>query len=120
LFQKGNYKSTSSSSSQKSTTLFLLKQKKVPWGLLYNISKEELLILKKTLIELLDKGFIRVNNSFAEALVLFARTFSEGLRFYINYKRLNEIIQKKPHIITIYYRNFATIVKSHLVHQIRR
>ena len=35
----------------------------VPWGPLYNISKDELQVLKKTLTEYLDKNFIRINNS---------------------------------------------------------
>ena len=44
----------------------LEKEKKKPTvfcGPLYNISKDEFLVLKKTLTEYLDKGFIRVSNS---------------------------------------------------------
>ena len=56
--------------------------------------KEELLILRKTFTELFDKGFIRVSNSLAVALILFARKPSGGLRFCVNYRRLNEITKK--------------------------
>jgi hypothetical protein len=35
------------------------------------MSRDELLVLRKTLIEYLDKGFIRVSNSPASILVLF-------------------------------------------------
>jgi hypothetical protein len=58
------------------------------------MSKEELLVLKKTLTELLNKGFIRVSSLFAEALVLFARKPGGKLRFCVDYRRLNEITQK--------------------------
>jgi hypothetical protein len=66
----------------------------IPWGPLYNISKEELLVLRKTLTKLLNKGFIRISSSSAGAPVLFARKSGEGLRFCMNYRRLNEITQK--------------------------
>ena len=39
------------------------KKPTVLWGPLYNMSKDEFLVLKKTLIEYLDKSFIRVSNS---------------------------------------------------------
>jgi hypothetical protein len=58
------------------------------------MSKKELLVLRKILTELLDKGFIRVSSLFTEASVLFARKSGGGLRFCMDYKRLNEIIQK--------------------------
>ena len=47
--------------------------------------KDELLVLKKTFIKLLNKGFIQVNNSLIIALILFIKKLREGLRFYINY-----------------------------------
>jgi len=61
------------------------------FSLLYNILWEELLILKKTFKDLLDKGFIKVSNSLTKALVLFMWKLKEGLRFYCNYKTLNAI-----------------------------
>jgi hypothetical protein len=45
----------------------------VPYGPLYQIMQEELLVLRKTLTKLLNKGFIQVSNSPAAALVLFAK-----------------------------------------------
>jgi hypothetical protein len=42
-----------------------------PFGPLYNMSRDELLVLRKTLTDLLDKGFIRVSASPAGAPVLF-------------------------------------------------
>ncbi|MDI6015458.1 reverse transcriptase domain-containing protein [Escherichia coli] len=67
---------------------------KVPWGPLYNMSRDELLVLRKTLTELLDKGFIRVSNSPAAAPVLFAKKPGGGLRFCVDYRGLNKITRK--------------------------
>ncbi|KAH9243994.1 hypothetical protein K456DRAFT_1717464 [Colletotrichum gloeosporioides 23] len=38
------------------------------------MSKEELLVLQKTLTDLLDKGFIKASNSPAAAPILFTNT----------------------------------------------
>ena len=43
------------------------------------MSKDELLVLWKTLLDYLSKGFIRVSNSPAAALVLFAKKLGGGL-----------------------------------------
>ena len=42
-----------------------------PWGFLYGITRHKLLILQKTLNKLLNKGFIRINNSLVGAPVFF-------------------------------------------------
>ncbi|KAL1954303.1 hypothetical protein VTO42DRAFT_1413 [Malbranchea cinnamomea] len=57
---------------------------KVPWGPLYQSSREELLVLRKELNSLLDKGFIRVSNSPAAASVLFVKKPGGGLRFCLD------------------------------------
>ncbi|EGO52377.1 hypothetical protein NEUTE1DRAFT_52208, partial [Neurospora tetrasperma FGSC 2508] len=54
-------------------------------GLLYNITYKEFLILKKILKNLLNKGFIRANNSEADTLILIIKKPGGGLRFYYNY-----------------------------------
>jgi len=61
------------------------QEREVPWGPLYNMSREELLVLRKTLTELLDKNFIRVSKSSAGAPVLFTRKPGGGLRFCVDY-----------------------------------
>jgi len=53
------------------------KELKVLWGSLYNMMRKKLLMLCKTLTELLNKQFIQVSNSFAAVSVLFVQT-SEG------------------------------------------
>ncbi len=58
------------------------------------MSREELLLLRKTLTEYLDKNFIRISSSSAAAPVLFARKPSGGLRFCVDYRALNAITRK--------------------------
>ena len=65
-----------------------------PWGPLYSMSREELLVLRKTLTDYLDKGFIRVSNSPAAAPILFAKKPGGGLRFCVDYRALNRITKK--------------------------
>jgi Reverse transcriptase (RNA-dependent DNA polymerase)/Aspartyl protease len=66
----------------------------LPWGPLYSMSREELLVLRKTLSSLLDKGFIRASSSAAAAPVLFVRKPGGGLRFCCDYRALNAITQR--------------------------
>jgi hypothetical protein len=58
------------------------------------MSREELIVLRKTLTEYLDKGFIRASSSSASAPVLFARKPRGGLRFCVDYRGLNAITKK--------------------------
>jgi hypothetical protein len=70
------------------------KESAVPWGPLYSMSRDELLVLRKTLNEHLDKGFIRVSNSPAAAPVLFVKKPGGGLRFCVDYRALNKVTRK--------------------------
>ena len=67
------------------------------------MSRDELLVLQKTLIDLLDKGFIRVSNSPAIALVLFVQKAGGGLRFYVNYRQLNKLTRKDYYPLLLIY-----------------
>lgn len=70
------------------------KEKQVPWGPLYNMSHDELLVLRKELTSLLDKDFIRQSKSSAAAPVLFAKKPGGGLRFCVDYRGINAITRK--------------------------
>ena len=50
-------------------------------------------MLRKTLNKLLNKGFIRANNSLIRAPVLFIKK-KAGLWFYMDYQGLNNITRK--------------------------
>lgn len=61
---------------------------------LYSMSKESLLVLRKTLTELLDKGFIQASSSPAGAPVIFVKKPGGGLRFCVDYRGLNAITRR--------------------------
>lgn len=60
-----------------------------PYGPLYEMSREELLVLRETLFDLFDKGWIRASSSPASSPVLFAKKPAGGLRFFVDYRSLN-------------------------------
>ena len=76
------------------------------------MSRDELLILRKTFIDLLDKGFIRVSNSLVTALILFIKKPEGGLRFCIDYRRLNRVIKKDRYPLPFIYETLRNINKA--------
>ncbi|KAL1954308.1 hypothetical protein VTO42DRAFT_1418 [Malbranchea cinnamomea] len=74
---------------------------KVPWGPLYQSSREELLVLRKELNSLLDKGFIRVSNSSAATPVLFIKKPGGSLQFCVDYRGLNAITKKNLYLLPL-------------------
>lgn len=88
------------------------KVPKVPWGPLYNMSRDELLVLRKTLTEYLDKGFIRVSNSPAAAPVLLVRKPGGGLRFCVDYRGLNKITRKDRYPLPLIYETLQSIGRA--------
>lgn len=85
---------------------------KVPWGPTYSISRDELLVLHKTLTELLDKLFIRVSNSPAAAPVLFVKKPSGSLRFCVDYRELNRLKRKDRYPLPFIYETLWNISKA--------
>jgi hypothetical protein len=61
------------------------QEAEVPWGPLYGMSREELLVLRKTLTDYMDKGWIRASNSPAAAPVLFVKKPGGGIRMCVDY-----------------------------------
>jgi hypothetical protein len=76
------------------------------------MSRDELLVLRKTLIDLLDKGFIQVNNSLVAALVLFIKKPRGGLWFCIDYRGLNRITKKDHYLLPLIYETLRNISKA--------
>lgn len=70
------------------------REESPPFGPLYGMNKEELLYLRKTLSDLLDKNFIRVSQSPAAAPILLVRKPGGGVRFCVDYRGLNELSVK--------------------------
>ncbi|QSS72061.1 hypothetical protein I7I50_03115 [Histoplasma capsulatum G186AR] len=88
------------------------KDPQPPWGPLYSMSRDELLVLRKTLNGLLDKGFIRVSNSPAAAPVLFAKKPGGGLRFCVDYRGLNKITRKDRYPLPLINETLERIGKA--------
>ncbi|XPS94913.1 hypothetical protein M3J09_004211 [Ascochyta lentis] len=84
----------------------------VPWGPLYNMSREELLVLRQQLTSYLDKGFIRVSKSSASAPVLFVKKPSGGLRFCVDYRALNAITKKDRYPLPLIHETLSQISKA--------
>jgi hypothetical protein len=76
------------------------------------MSREELLLLRRLLIELLNKNFICINSSSAAAPVLFAKKPSGGLRFCVNYRGLNAITRKNRYPLLLIRETLRSISKA--------
>ena len=85
---------------------------------LYQMSKDQLLVLCKTLTELLDNGFIRVSNLPATAHVIFVKKPDRGLRFCVDYRRLNEISRKDSYPIPRIDETLRTIVAAKYISKV--
>lgn len=84
----------------------------VPWGLMYRMSRDELLVLRKTLTELLDKGFIWVSNSLTAAPILFVRKLGGGLRFCVDYRALNKLTHKDHYPLPLIQETLRNLTKA--------
>lgn len=76
------------------------------------MSREELLVLRKTLTDYLDKGFIRVSHSSAVAPVLFAKKPGGGLRFCVDYRGLNRLTKKDRYPLPLIHETLRNISKA--------
>lgn len=84
----------------------------LPWGPLYNMSREELLVLRKTLRDLLDRGFIRASSSAAAAPVLFVKKPNGGLRFCCDYRALNAITKRDRYPLPLIAETLNNLAKA--------
>ncbi|KAL5594252.1 uncharacterized protein BROUX77_006207 [Berkeleyomyces rouxiae] len=88
------------------------RDKEVPWGPLYNMSRDELLVLRKTLADHLDKGWIRASSSPGGAPVLFVRKPGGGLRFCVDYRALNDITEKDRYPLPLISETLRALAKA--------
>ncbi|KAH0611235.1 uncharacterized protein H6S33_011662 [Morchella sextelata] len=68
--------------------------KEPPFGPLYGMSREELIVLKRYIQDNLKKGFIQASSSPAGAPVLFVKKADGTLRLCVDYRGLNELTVK--------------------------
>ena len=86
------------------------KETEVPWGPLYGMSREELLVLRKTLTDLLDKNYIRASSSAGGAPILFVKKLGSGLYFYCDFKALNAIIKRDSYPLPLIRETLITLL----------
>ena len=68
---------------------------------IYSILNHKLEQIKKYLNEHLKKKFIVFNYASFASFVLFIKKSNEGLRFYVNYRKLNVIIKRNRYFISL-------------------
>jgi hypothetical protein len=88
------------------------KEEEHDYASLYNLSKEELQLVKKYLKKLLDKGFIESSTTLYASLILFAKKSDDELRFCVDYRKLNAIIKKNRYSIFLIAETIARLFKT--------
>lgn len=66
----------------------------IPDSPLYGMNREQLVQLRKELYDLLERGLIRVSNSPVGAPVLFVKKANGELRFCVDYRGLNSVLER--------------------------
>ncbi len=79
---------------------------------LYNLSKNELLLIKKYLKKHLNKDFIESSIAFYASSILFVKKSKNEFRFCVNYKKLNVIIKKNRYSISLIAKTIARLSKT--------
>jgi len=79
---------------------------------LYDMSQDELRILKKYLKNNLIKDFIQVSSSFAISSILFVKKSSEELRFCVNYRGLNVMTVKNQYSLPLIRETLDRLTKA--------
>jgi hypothetical protein len=82
------------------------------YAFLYNMSEDELLLIKKYLQEHLNKRFIETSIASYASLILFAKKFDEELRFCVDYRKLNAITKKNKYFILFITKTIAKLFKT--------
>lgn len=88
------------------------KEKEIPYGRLYDMSRMELLVLRKTLTDHMDKNWIRASSSPGGAPVLFAKKPGGGLRFCVDYRSLNAITIKDRYPLPLIKETLRQVATS--------
>jgi hypothetical protein len=73
------------------------------------MSAEELKVVKKYLVDNLDKGFIEPSQALFAALVLFVKKPDRSLCFCIDYRKLNYITKKDQYPLPLIDKTLARI-----------
>ncbi len=87
-------------------------ESKHEYAFLYNLSKEELLLIKKYFKKHLDKRFIESSTALYASFILFAKKLDDELRFCVDYRKLNAITKKNRYSISLIVETIARLFKA--------
>lgn len=83
-----------------------------PFGPLYGMSREELIVLRKYIQDNLEKGTIRASSSPAGAPVLFVKKADGTLRLCVDYRGLNELTVKNRYPLPLIRETLDRLSKA--------
>ena len=92
--------------------ILLLSDKEPLKNLLYNMSRDELLMLQKYLKEHLFKNFIQVSSSSAAFSVIFVKKSESGLCLCVNYCDLNNLTVKNYYSLSLIEKTLNLLILS--------
>ena len=99
-------------------TIELLEGKGPGHAPLYNMSEGELLPVKRYLEENLKKGFITASSAPFASPILFAKKPSGGLRFCVDYRKLNEITKKNRYPLPLISEIMSRLARARFLTRI--
>jgi hypothetical protein len=76
------------------------------------MSLEELTTIKKYINEKLAKGYIRLSTSLIASPILLIRKLGRGIRFYVDYRKLNKITIKNRYPIPLIRETLGKLVHA--------
>jgi transposase InsO family protein len=90
----------------------------IPTTPLYHRPREELLIMRKTILDLLQQGYIRPSRSSAGAPVLFVKKADGGLRFCVDYRKLNSVTVNDAYPLPLMVETLRTVAQHKWVSKV--
>ncbi|KAH0602911.1 uncharacterized protein H6S33_008561, partial [Morchella sextelata] len=90
----------------------LKERKEPPFGPLYGMSREELIVLKRYIQDNLQKGFIQASSSPAGAPVLFVKKANGTLHLCVDYRGLNELTVKNRYQLPLIRETLDRLSKA--------
>ena len=90
----------------------LTQKNHLSYSLLYRITTEELTAVKEYLLKNLHKGFIVLSSAPFVSSVLFVSKPNKGLRFCVDYQKLNNITKKDQHLLPLIDETLACITNA--------
>ena len=90
----------------------LLPNKKLEFDPLYEMFRDELLVLEKYLKKNLSKEFIKFSQFDCSFSVLFVKKFEKELRFCVDYRRLNAITKKNRYSMSLITKILNRLCKA--------